>query len=382
MRTRFVLPHRKEHLLKLQWLHQGLRTVKEYFEDFETTLTKINMPNSDESKITMFVSGLRREIRDVVEVYEYYSLKKLVHLAIKVESQILKKTTFKNTHSDDFYKSSRKDANNIYTKSSPSHSSKEITTHQKVSKDHLFTFTTKSPTKTSNMKCFKCLGFGHIAANCPTKRTKLATNEQIKIKTKRENENEKSEESDKGFILLDLPKIIAPSWYTSSFSFSFPRVYTYLLSFLKNFRDDFQTPPKGFHLLRGFSSQRFVIPKHSFQTWSIKRTPSYTLPTLQEHKLNSHPNPCTILYVNKLCMLSAEVLNLRSNSLKPGEHDTNQDNKKMTKDANYERSSQHSSENLTRGRNGQRPEHLKFFLLLFLRIKQVVNNSGSLWGSK
>ena len=28
------------------------------------------MPNSDESKITRFVSGLRREIRDVVEVYE------------------------------------------------------------------------------------------------------------------------------------------------------------------------------------------------------------------------------------------------------------------------------------------------------------------------
>jgi len=38
------------------------------------------------------------------------------------------------------------------------------------------------------MKCFKCLAFGHIAANCPTKSTKLATKEQIQIKTKRENE--------------------------------------------------------------------------------------------------------------------------------------------------------------------------------------------------
>ena len=28
----------------------------------------------------------------------------------------------------------------------------------------------KSPTKTSNKKCFKCLGYGHIAANCPFKR--------------------------------------------------------------------------------------------------------------------------------------------------------------------------------------------------------------------
>ena len=85
------------------------------------------MPNSDESKITQFVSGLRREIRDVVEVYEYSSLKKLVHLTIKVESYILTKTTFKTTHHDVFYKSSRKDKNNISTKTSPSNFSKETT---------------------------------------------------------------------------------------------------------------------------------------------------------------------------------------------------------------------------------------------------------------
>jgi len=96
MRARFVPPpYRKELLLKLQRLHQGPKTVDEYFKDLETTLTKINMYDSEESKITMFVSGLRREIKDVIELYEYSSLKKLVHLAIKVESHILTKTTFK-----------------------------------------------------------------------------------------------------------------------------------------------------------------------------------------------------------------------------------------------------------------------------------------------
>jgi len=59
-----------------------------------------------------------------------------------VESQISKKTTFKNTPNDDFYKSYGKD-----TKTSPSHFSKEITTHQKVSKDYLSTSTTKSQPK-------------------------------------------------------------------------------------------------------------------------------------------------------------------------------------------------------------------------------------------
>jgi len=79
------------------------------------------MHDSEESKFTRFVSGLRREIKDVVELYEYSSLKKLVHLAIKVESQISKKTTLKNTPNDGFYKSYRKDANNISTKTSTSH---------------------------------------------------------------------------------------------------------------------------------------------------------------------------------------------------------------------------------------------------------------------
>jgi len=61
----------------------------------------------------------------------------------------------------------------------------------------------------------------------------------------------------------------------------------------------------------------------------------------------------------------------------------------MTKDSNYnshyEKSSLLSSEDLTkdpadltRRRNGQRPEHTMFFLLFYLRIKQVVNKLCSL----
>jgi len=48
------------------------------------------MHESEKSKIARFVSGLR-EIQHVVELYEYSSLEKLVHLAIKVEFQLSKK---------------------------------------------------------------------------------------------------------------------------------------------------------------------------------------------------------------------------------------------------------------------------------------------------
>jgi len=132
MHVRFVPPHyRNELLLKLQRLHQGSRTVDEYFKDLETTLTKINMHDSEESKIVRFVSSLRREIQDIVELYEYCSLEKLFYLVIKVKSQILKKTTLKNTHNDDLYKSSWKDKNKVSTKTYPSNFSKETPFHHR-----------------------------------------------------------------------------------------------------------------------------------------------------------------------------------------------------------------------------------------------------------
>jgi len=82
------------------------------------------MHENEESKIAIFMSGLRREIQNIVELYEYISLKKLVHLDIKVESQLLTKTSFKHTHNDGFQKSYRKNKNEFPKQDNPSNSSK------------------------------------------------------------------------------------------------------------------------------------------------------------------------------------------------------------------------------------------------------------------
>jgi len=107
------------------------------------------MHESEESNIVRFVSG--REIQDIVELYGYTSLEKLVHQAIKVESQVLKNTSFKNTHNDDSYKFSWNDKNKFQTKTFPSNFSKESTSQNRVFKDN--SSTPKSPTKTSSRKC-------------------------------------------------------------------------------------------------------------------------------------------------------------------------------------------------------------------------------------
>ena len=216
------------------------------------------MHDNEESKIKRFVSGLRREIKYFVKLHEYYSLKKVVHLAIKVESHLLK-TTLKNTHDDGFYNSSRKDAYKIYTQHSPSKFSKETISSQKISTQN--PSTPKSTTKTSKTKCFKCLKFGHIVSNFPLKRSTLlheVKQYHLKTKTKSENENEKEGHDTMGLIP-------SPPRCFPSLSFSFPKHSKYLTFLFKKFRDAIPNPPKGSHLLRGFSqniSSQNLLSKH------------------------------------------------------------------------------------------------------------------------
>jgi len=130
MRTRFVPPHyRKKLLLKLQRLQQGTKSVDDYFKELETILIKIDMHEREESKMAKFVSGLRRKIQDVVELYEYSYLEKLVHLTMKVETQLSKKNHFKNSYNDSYYQSSwkNKNKNKNSSKTFPSNVEKDST---------------------------------------------------------------------------------------------------------------------------------------------------------------------------------------------------------------------------------------------------------------
>ena len=78
---------------------------------------------------------------------------------------------FKNSFNDGYYRSSWKNKNKTSSKNFPSNVQKDSTYNLKHS--NLSTSTPKSPTKTLNRKCFKYLGFGHIASSCPSKRNMM-----------------------------------------------------------------------------------------------------------------------------------------------------------------------------------------------------------------
>jgi len=92
----------------------------------------------------------------------------LLHKAVRVEQQLKRKITTTRNSSNNFNQNwtiiSKKEGGNS---SSPYGKSAVFSVETK----HNFALSSKTGTR--NIKCFKCLGGGHIASECPTRRTMI-----------------------------------------------------------------------------------------------------------------------------------------------------------------------------------------------------------------
>jgi len=97
----------------------------------------------------------------------YVELEDMVHMAIKVERQLKRKGTwsFQNSGSSTSWRSNwRKDEGAVLkSKTKPPKRRDEVPSVNKGK--------TESQTRNRDIKCFRCLGVGHIASQCPNKRT-------------------------------------------------------------------------------------------------------------------------------------------------------------------------------------------------------------------
>jgi len=148
------------------------------------------------------------------------------------------------------------------------------------------------------------------------------------MKTKRENEKAKEVSnklshntlSTKSIMLTRAMPQLEPQRYSSSLSFSLPKVPNSTPPWLKNVRDDFYIPPKGFYILRGLFPKNIIIPTQYFPTWSVYKISFSELPTLKIAKSTLPLFSSTILFDSKLTLLYAGVLNLWSKFLQLGGH--------------------------------------------------------------
>ncbi|XP_031375623.1 uncharacterized protein LOC116190098 [Punica granatum] len=179
MRRRFVPSHYYRDLyLKLQNLKQGSKTVEEYHKEMEIAMIRANVEEDREATMARFISGLNREIANIVELHHYVELEELVHMAMKVERQLKKggrsSSRFESSNSNSKWTSKFEGAGPKWTGSKQEEKAKGNKPATKPSSDSKERGNSSSqPQRNRDVKCFRCLGSGHYASQCPNKRAMI-----------------------------------------------------------------------------------------------------------------------------------------------------------------------------------------------------------------
>uniref|UniRef100_A0A2N9IIS4 Reverse transcriptase RNase H-like domain-containing protein n=1 Tax=Fagus sylvatica TaxID=28930 RepID=A0A2N9IIS4_FAGSY len=98
MRRRFVPSHFYRDLYqRLQNLTQGSRSVEDYHKEMEVAMIRANVEEDWEATMARFLSGLNRNIANVIELQHYVEIEDMVHMAMKVERQLKRKGTARYT---------------------------------------------------------------------------------------------------------------------------------------------------------------------------------------------------------------------------------------------------------------------------------------------
>ncbi|CAA7040380.1 unnamed protein product [Microthlaspi erraticum] len=185
-----------------------LRSVDEYFEEFEKLMNSLELEESKEALMAQFIDGLQERIAWKVERAQYSGLHELLHLSVQVEQQIKRKTSLnqRNRTSQPWTSSSSKPVDKG--------KAVEIDSRFKGKGNENSKFTRPEQGKSSindsrtrDIVYFKCQGRGHMSRDCPNRRVMIITSTGD-YESEEEQEDEQSflddevEYSDKGELLV------------------------------------------------------------------------------------------------------------------------------------------------------------------------------------
>ncbi|XP_062224492.1 uncharacterized protein LOC133923045 [Phragmites australis] len=190
MRRRFVpSSYQRDLRNRLQNLRQGTKSVDEYYKEMELLLVRSGIREDAESKMARFLHGLNAEISGFVEMFPYNTLQNLVDQAMRTERKIQQEgrgrsfsavpwhrqqpgTSFAGGRSQGA--AARSSPSNPITKAAPSSASSPAPRNENKRPAATIGATSAASTSHSrDIKCHKCQGRGHVAAECPSRRTMI-----------------------------------------------------------------------------------------------------------------------------------------------------------------------------------------------------------------
>uniref|UniRef100_A0A2N9FJK7 CCHC-type domain-containing protein n=1 Tax=Fagus sylvatica TaxID=28930 RepID=A0A2N9FJK7_FAGSY len=162
---------------------EGSRSVEDYHKEMEVAMIRANVEEDREATMARFLSGLNRNIANVIELQHYVEIEDMVHMAMKVERQLKRKGTARYTSvSNTTWKSKwdRNDPAEAKRKTEPPKGKDGTSNKPKVE---------SQPSRNRDIKCFKCLGSGHIASQCPNRRV-MIMRDNGEVMTESEDDND------------------------------------------------------------------------------------------------------------------------------------------------------------------------------------------------
>ncbi|KAF7814940.1 putative gag-pol polyprotein [Senna tora] len=175
MRKKYVPSYYYRELnRKLRMFTQGSLAIDEYVQELDLLKMRAGVQEGEEASMTRIIDGLRGEIRDKVDMYTFVNKEELVHKAIKVAKRVKVKHSksssfgWKDSKSTSRWKDNKAKKDDVKLLHKAKEESKPKTDGGKK-----LVFESSSNDRTASIKCFRCLGKGHIASQCPNKRAMI-----------------------------------------------------------------------------------------------------------------------------------------------------------------------------------------------------------------